>query len=443
MRFEQSGTKGTISRRNFLERLGGAALGASLAGSLTWAATETRNKTKVTPEPFPRVAPAEVGVNEASLEEVVKFLDAELKAGTFPGAALVATRHGKTFIERYWGTYCNQQRRANPYDASVVNMFFSFSKLVSATVVVMAHQDGLIDYDVPVSTYIPEFAGGGKDKITIRQLLTHSAGIPTWGYHPEHRFGSVATEEKWQAEIKSICAAKVEWEPGSKTEYHAVSGMLVTAEAVRRVSQNKPWNTICRERLFEPLGAASLTFDEPPAGTPLALVPQPKELPSGYGLFQDALLGHPAGGCFGRFVDVLKILNLHVNKGVWRGKTLVKPDAFKEMHTVQYAREIEQAVAAGKAPVHDSWGLGPLLRGTGPSTGTQAWFGFANQTGPHIFGHAGIDALMTVGDPDQDLAMVFMTTNSLKWPDDLGPPEKVNPLRNGVTDRIYQALKPV
>jgi CubicO group peptidase (beta-lactamase class C family) len=442
MPFEHNRSKGTISRRDFMATLGGAALGASLAGSLARAAAPTRIKTDRHADPFPHVAPAKVGVNEASLQEVVKFLDAQFKAAVFPGAAVVATRHGKTFIEQYWGTYCNHERRDNPYDGSVVNMLFSFSKLVSATVVVMAHQDGLIDYDVPVSTYIPEFVGGGKDKITIRHLLTHSAGIPTWGYHPENRVTAVNTEEKWKAAIKSLCAYPVEWEPGSKTIYHAVSGLLVAAEAVRRVSQNKPWNTICRERLFEPLGASSLSFEEPPEGTALALVPQPKELPSRYGLFGEALLGQPAGGCFGRFVDVLKILNLHVNRGVWRGKTLIKPDAFKEMHTVQYAREIEQAVAAGKASAHEPFGLGPLLRGTGPASPSLAWFGFVNQKGPHIFGHAGIDALIGVGDPDQDLAIIFMTTNSLKWPEQ-GTPEKVVPLRNGVTDRIYQALKPV
>jgi CubicO group peptidase (beta-lactamase class C family) len=431
----------TISRRGFMAKVGGAALGASLAGSLARAIAAPRIKTDRHADPFPRVAPAKVGVNEASLEEVVKFIDAQFKAAVFPGAGLVATRHGQTFIERYWGTYCNHERRDNPYDGSVVNMLFSFSKLVSATVVVLAHQDGLIDYDAPVSTYIPEFVGGGKDRITIRHLLTHSAGIPSWGYRPEYRATAVTTEEKWRAAIKSLCSFPVEWEPGSRCAYHALSGMLVAAEAVRRVSQNKPWNTICRERLFEPLGASSLTFEEPPPGTPVALVPQPKELPSRYGLFGEALLGQPAGGCFGRFVDVLKVLNLHINKGVWRGKTLIKPDAFKEMHTVQYAREIEQAVAAEKTPVHDSWGLGPLLRGTGPAAPGLAWFGFVNQTGPRIFGHAGIDALMGVGDPDQDLAIVFMTTNSLNWPEQ-GTPEKVVPLRNGVTDRIYQALKP-
>lgn len=436
MYFEQGRTNGTTSRRGFMKLLGGVALGARLAGSLGRAAAVKRPEAA-----FPQVRPAEVGIDEALLQEVVSFLDDGLKAKTFPGAAVVATRYGKTFIERYWGTYCSQQRRDNPYDSSAVNMMFSFSKLISATVVVMAHQDGLIDYDVPVTRYIPEFGGGGKDKITIRHLLTHSAGIPSWGGRPGFLLTAVNTEEKWKAAIKSLCAYPVEWQPGSKTIYHAVSGMLVAAEAVRRVSKNQPWNALCQERLFEPLGAASLTFEEPPEGTPVALVPQPKELPSRYGLMGETILGQPAGGCFGRLVDVLKILNLHVNKGAWQGKALIKPDAFKEMHTVQYAREIAQAVAAGKTPVYEPFGLGPLLRGTGPASPTLGWFGFADQKNAHIFGHAGIDVLMGVGDPDQNLAIVFMTTNSLDWPQQ-GAPEKVMSLRNGVTDRIYKALNP-
>ena len=436
MYFEQDRTNGTTSRRDFMKLLGGVTLGARLAGRQAWAAAGKRPEAA-----FPPVRPAKVGIDEALLQEVVSFLDDALKAQTFPGAAVVATRHGKTFIERYWGTYCNHQRRDNPYERSVVNMMFSFSKLISATVVVMAYQDGLIDYDVPVTRYIPEFGGGGKDKITIRHLLTHSAGIPGWGLRPDFPLTAVNTEEKWKAAIGSLCAYPLEWQPGSKTLYHAISGMLVAAEAVRRVSKNQAWNALCQERLFEPLGAASLTFEEPPEGTPVALVPQPKELPSRYGLMGEAILGHPAGGCFGRFVDVLKILNLHVNKGAWQGKALLKPEAYQEMHTVQYAREIEQAVAAGRTPVHEPFGLGPLLRGTGPATPTLGWFGFADQKGPQIFGHAGIDTLMGVGDPDQSLAIVFATTNSLDWPQQ-GAPEKVIPLRNGVTDRIFKALKP-
>jgi CubicO group peptidase (beta-lactamase class C family) len=127
-------------------------------------------------------------------------------------------------------------------------------------------------------------------------------------------------------------------------------------------------------------------------------------------------------------------MNMHAYKGVWQGRVIMQQSVWAEMHTVQYAQQIASAIAAGNTPAYDSWGLGPLIRGTGPALAADAWFGFMNQPGPNIFGHVGIDTTMAVGDPDQELAIVFMTTNSPN------PSARATDLRNGVTDRIYQAL---
>jgi CubicO group peptidase (beta-lactamase class C family) len=365
----------------------------------------------------------------ADLHDVTAFLDAELQAGTFPGAGLTVRWRGQTILERSWGTYCGRERRAIPLDSSVVHMLFSASKLISATVVLIVGQDGSLDLDAPVAKYIPQFTGGGKDRITIRHLLTHSAGIPAVP------LGPVDTAERWAKAVELVCAAKADWPPGSRTLYHGLSGLFVAAEAVRRVSRNKPWNTICTERLFEPLGAKSLTFEMPSAKTPLALAPQPKELPARFGAMGEMALGHPAGGCFGTLADLAKVLALHLAKGVWKGKPLLHQRAYEAMHTVQYAAEIDKAVTAGRAPTHDSWGLGILLRGSGPATGVHSWFGFHDQKTPKVFGHAGIDTVLTVADSGRDVALVFATTDSPK------PKDKTAPLRNGVTNRVFAAVR--
>lgn len=361
-------------------------------------------------------------------DDLAGFIEGELAAGTVPGAALIASRNGKVAFERCWGTYCGVRSRAEPLTKAVRHPFFSYSKLVSATVVVMAHQDGLVDYDEPVSKYIPQFTGGGKDAITIRHLLTHSAGIPN------APLGAVRTEEEWRAGVKSVCAAPTEWEPGSKTAYHGLSGLFVAAEAVRRVSGGKSWERICRERLFDPIGARTATFVPPRAGTPVAMTAQPKDLPRsiGEGL---GMMGHPAGGCIGTPADALKVLQLHLNGGVWRGTRLLRQDELDEMHSVQYLDEIASARAKGKPPVHEPWGLGPLMRGEGPSMGGHDWFGFRDQASPGIFGHAGIDTVIGVADPATGIALFFVTADSPK------PPEKTVPLRNGVTNRVFAALR--
>lgn len=356
-----------------------------------------------------------------------EFMDAEKAAGTFPGAAVIAFHDGKIRFERQIGTYCGLRGRELALDGRVLHPLYSFSKVVSATVIAMVVAEGLLEWDKPVRAYIPEFTGGGKDEITLRHLLTHGAGIP------RAPLGMVPNETAWQEAVKVACAATTEWEPGTRTAYHGLSGQFVAAEAVRRVSGGKPWAAICRERLFQPLGADTLTFELPPESTPVALTPQPQELPTSLaaGL---PFAGHPGGGCLGTPADALKVLQLHLNRGKWRGKRLLRENVWREMHTVQYAKEIAAARQAGKGPVHEPFGLGPLLRGEGPKSGAHDWFGFANQPSPTVFGHAGISTVIGVGDPATGSALFFVTTDVPK------PEARTATLRNGITDRVLAAL---
>jgi len=407
-----------INRRTFLKCAGAAAAGVAASGWVAgnpaaWAAG---------PEEFPAVDPAEVEVDAEKLARAVEFIEAEVKAGSVPGAALVATRRGRKFVEHYCGTYRTPGGEDKPYGPAVLNAVFSFSKGISATVAVMAHQDGLIEYDLPVSTYIPEFKGGGKDAITLRHLLTHSAGIPSV------QDSATLTEEQWRGFVRKICEASIEWPVGSRTQYHAVSGLFVVAEAVRRVSDMKPWETICRERLFDPIGAKSLTFGLPPQDSPVAVTPGYFTSPDRFGLG-----GQPAGGCFGTVDDMLRVLNLIVQGGTWHGRALVQPEPLKEMLTVQYAAEIAKAWAEGKDAVHEPWGLGWLVRGTAPGPPSY-WFGFGDSKSPTLFGHAGVDTVIGDGDPARDLAFVYIMTAKTR------DAAESTRLRREVSNRLQEAV---
>jgi len=373
---------------------------------------------------FARVEPSDVGVDGNALEKAVAFVAADFERGTYPGACLAATRNGSMFLEQYWGTCAGRTGPALPYNGSVLNMLFSFSKAITATVVVMAHQDGLIDYDAPVSQYIPEFRGGGKDAVTVRHLLTHAAGIPSAPSMPVH------TEEQWDAAIEALCRLEVEWAPGSRTLYHAITGMLLAADIVRRVSGGKLWQEICQERLFKPLGAEGFTFGMPSEDADVALVPPPSTFPAELTPTTLQFLGNPAAGAFGRPADMLKLLNLHLNKGTWNGRQLIQPEAYEEMHTVQYENEIREALAKGRQPQHEYFGLGWLLRGATE----EGWFGFGNVASERSFGHAGIDTVMAVADPDVNAALVFLTTASP------GDAEATVRLRNTVTNLVFSAV---
>ncbi|RKX38220.1 MAG: hypothetical protein DRP64_16045 [Verrucomicrobia bacterium] len=413
---------GETNRRQFIKTSGAMVAGLTVVGCATQAKAGSMNEVN----PFPAVSPESVNVDPGRLQAAIDFLDEEFAKGSFPGVSLVATRHGETFLEEYRGTYCDGQTRDVPVDGQQLNMVYSFSKVITATVVVMVHQDGLLDYDAPVSTYLPGFKDGGKDKITLRQCLTHSAGIPS-----VQGMGPVLNDVSWQKNVDAVCAHETEWAPGSKTAYHGLSGAFVAAACARTVCGMKPWNEICRERLFDPLGAKSMTFGLPPADAQVALTPQPKNLPTPLDPAHFAMVGHPGGGGFARAEDMLRLLNMHLNGGVWNGKRLIGKDAFAEMHRVQYAKEIEAAVAAGKAPSHEFWALGWLTRGT-TKTG---WFGFGDTVSEDTYGHAGIDTVIGLADPKSGLALTYLTANSPK------SVEETTRMRNEVTNLVAKSLK--
>lgn len=408
-----------ITRRTFLEYLGVAVAGTGISGC----AILSHGQEHVYPHAFPVVEPDAVKVDPVRLQNALQFIDSEVNAGSIPGAALVAIRNGRKFAEQYFGIYHDLDGTDKPYHPGVSSPLFSFSKGITATIAVMAHQEGLIDYDFPVSKYIPEFANNGKETVTLRHLLTHSAGIPSI------TGGPVYTEEQWNAFLTTVCNAPSEWPAGSRTAYHGVSAMFVVAEAIRRVLGMQPWDDICRTRLFEPLGTGPMGFDQPNLTLPAARIPAYFNSIDSF-----SLGGHPAGGCFGTADDMLRILHLIVGGGVWKGRTLLKNDAWQEMLRVQYAREIAAAETDGQVPAHETWGLGWLVRGNAKTCGAAHWFGFGDSQSPTLFGHAGVDTVYGVGDPVRALAFVFIMTDRPK------DAEESTRLRREVSNRLQNAV---
>lgn len=372
---------------------------------------------------FGLVKPEQVGMRPSAAAELKTYLQAQIDGKVIPGAKVAATRHGKLFLELYLGTYCDSKRRDNPVTADTIQPLFSVSKMVSATAVTMAWRDGLIDIDVPVATYVPEFGNQGKEKITIRQLMSHSAGIPVMQGIPGD------TEEHWKESVKKVCEMPLQWAPGSQTQYHANTGMLISAEAVRRKSGGKTWNRICGERVFRPLGLDSFSFDKP-ADVKLVLISPPEDLSMGAAHYHSNT-GLPAAGCTGNITDLLKFLNFQTNHGVWKGKRLLEEKYWAAMHTVQYPGK---PIPKAKAPRYDPWGLGMLVRGTGPAAGGLGWFGIRDQTSPTVFSHVGTSCVMAVGDPAVDLEIAFFTTDVPKTK------EGATEMRNTVTNKIFAAM---
>jgi CubicO group peptidase (beta-lactamase class C family) len=366
-----------------------------------------------------------VGAQAAPIENLGSYLKTLVDTGVVPGVKVGAVHRGRPFAELYVGTYCDQHRRDNPCEAKAIHSLASVSKMISNTVVVMAWQDGLIDIDLPVAKYVPEFAAHGKGKITIRQCLSHTAGIPT---APKGAW--VDTIEHWNDILAKVCDLELEWEPGTRTAYHGMNGLLVSAEAVRRqMRTSKNWNAICRERLFEPLSLPTLTFEMPPASVSIVMLPPPVDISQGAAIYRNGF-NNPGGGLLGSIEDVLRFLKFHTRGGELDGKRLLNKRYWTEMHTNQFAGK--PGPSKGN-PGFESWGLGMMVRDDSGQMGS-AWLGSPNPKAPRVFAHAGVSTALAFGDPDAELEIAVLTTGVPN------PTSEQTNIRRRSVDGIYAAL---
>jgi len=144
------------------------------------------------------------------------------------GAACCVYREGKKVVD-LWGGIRNKAT-GEPWQEDTMVIVRSATKGLAAMTLALAHSRGWLDYDERVCTYWPEFGQLGKDKITVRQLLAHQAGLFAFD-EPVDR--SVVADLDRLAEV--MARQSPAWEPGMRQAYHAVSIGFYEGELLRRV----------------------------------------------------------------------------------------------------------------------------------------------------------------------------------------------------------------
>jgi CubicO group peptidase (beta-lactamase class C family) len=181
------------------------------------------------------------------LQQAERLVQAEIRRGAFPGAALAAGRGAHMELLRgignaEWGRYEVDAERTI-YDIA------SLTKVVATTSAVMLLvEDGKLALDAPVRRYLPEFSGGKKDGVTIRHLLTHTAGLPA---------GAGAPGTPAQA-LRSLIRTPLQAAPGERMVYSDV-GFVVLYEAAERAA-GEPLDEMLERRVFKPLGMISTGY---------------------------------------------------------------------------------------------------------------------------------------------------------------------------------------
>jgi CubicO group peptidase (beta-lactamase class C family) len=163
------------------------------------------------------------------------------------GGALCVTVGGRTVLD-LWGGWADAAG-TRPWRPDTLVNVFSIGKGLAAVCAARLAGQASLEMDVPVARYWPEFAAAGKEAITVRQILSHQAGLPAI-----RRRMPPGSMLDWDAMTTALAAQEPWWEPGAGHGYHVNTFGFLVGEIVRRATGNTI-GTILRQEVAGPAGA--------------------------------------------------------------------------------------------------------------------------------------------------------------------------------------------
>ena len=334
-----------------------------------------------------------------------------------PAITVCVRRQGEVVLDRSlgWARGAGPGERAARVLATPDTPFcvFSSSKAITATVVHLLDERGVLRTSDRVADSVPEFRGGGRDEITIEHVLSHRAGIPQI---PRDLMDLDRIDDN-EFLIAAIQRLKVTSRPGAAVAYHAVSGGFVLGEVVRRAT-GQDIRTVLAEEILRPLGFRWTNYGV--AAEDVALVGRsyatgPRVLPPlsialtrALGVSVDGAIRIandprflagivPAGNVVSTANEMSRFMDMLRAGGTLDGVTVLKPRTIRGAMRERSYHEIDRTLGF---PLRHSSGfmLGAKVLGLyGPDT-------------DEAFGHLGFTNVMAWADPRRELSVGLITS---------------------------------
>ncbi len=188
---------------------------------------------------------------------VASLLRRQLARRPGSGAAICVIHRGECVVD-IWGGVRDAQ--GQPWDRDTLSLSFSTTKGVVSTLLHVLVDRGALDYDDRVAAHWPEFAAGGKENVTVRQLLAHQAGL----YDVRRLVAHASEMLDWERMVTALEAAAPEHPPGERHGYHGLTWGWLVGELVRRVS-GRCVSEAVQDEIARPLGLDGLFVGRLPA----------------------------------------------------------------------------------------------------------------------------------------------------------------------------------
>jgi CubicO group peptidase (beta-lactamase class C family) len=266
------------------------------------------------------------------LATINRVVERGIKAGGYPGAAVVVGRKGAVVWQKGFGHLGWTKDAASVTADSSIYDLASLTKVVGTTTAVMIlFDEGKLRLDDSVVKFIPEFTGGGKDAVTIRQLLEHRSGLPAG----RDLWRIAHSPEEARA---AVIATNLEAAPGTRYEYSDL-GADMLGFVVERIS-GQTLDQFLAARVFGPLGMKDTRF-RPDASLRGRIAPTEINPPRGYPLRGEVhdenayALGGVAGhaGLFSTASDLAIFAQMMLNGGEFNGTRIVADSTIRQFTT--------------------------------------------------------------------------------------------------------------
>lgn len=325
----------------------------------------------------------------------VSLIDRYIAQGGFAGAAVIAAQHGKILLEHYAG----HAAPGLPASATTLWPLASISKVYTAALIMRLVEQGELTLSRPAHHLLPAFTGEGREKIRLRHLLTHTAGMIYESPVMEER---LAAQTPRTALVEEMFQAPLHFPPGTAFDYADYHYLLAgcMAEAVTGMD----FADLVDEWILRPMGLHD-TYLRPPASVSHQLAKVRGVMAEGtagamYNSPYALALAHPAFGAVATARDLLHFA-LHFAP---TGPRLHSPATLRTMTTDQTGSVGPFSDQMG-LPAHARvpWSIGFALK--------SAWTpnGFADLASLRTYGHGGASGCQLVIDPEADAVIVLIT----------------------------------
>lgn len=234
-------------------------------------------------------------------KSVIDKISGWINSGYYTGAAMVVAKDNIVIFKKYFGNYIPE----------TVVYIASAGKWLAAATIAAIVDDGKLNWDDPVSKWLPEFTDV-KGKATLRQLLSHTSGFPA--YQPK---GAHADDYQTLKEsVSQIVNLPANFQPGEQFQYGGLA--MQVAGRMAEVATGKDWESLFQEKIAIPLRMTSTHF------TPVD--------PAGG---HNPMLG---GGARCNLDDYASFLSMISNDGIFEGKAIVSRESVKEMQADQVGK---------------------------------------------------------------------------------------------------------